>query len=364
MNPRKSPPIAALMLLASGLIACSDSGTDPDSGRPFDAATMQAGVASMERIASTPAIESFKLLGRLVSPIGADDGVEPGAPLPGGSAAARLAAMVRRIAGLVGPTTEAQLVPILRSSVLGSTFVYDPAGGRYVVDPARTGAPGNGVRFILYEVDPETHDPRPEAEIGYADLIDEKAASGSALGLRLRVVAHGITHLEYGFELSGLAVSPTLAVNGFLSDGTDRLNFNLRVTGQLIGQAGEVRLDAELEIPSHDFKVAASVEGRVGEVSGDGRVDLTVRAGADVIAVQVQVEDQMLEATFRVNGQLLATAEGDPEHPVIKGEGGRDLTPEEMAALVRIVGLAEAVFHLFYELLEPIGVLVGVGVNL
>jgi hypothetical protein len=348
------------LVVALGLGACGDESGPANDGQ-FDAARIQQNLATMERVAGTPAVASFKMLGQLMGSLNSAPAIT-GTPVAGTSAE-RLTSLIRRIAGLVGPGSGAQLVPVIRSSVLGTTFAYDPAVGQYVADPARTGAPANGVRFVLYDIDPVTHRPDVGAEIGYAVLTDENASSESQLGLRFRVIAHEITYLDYSFVLSGTVVSPTLAVNGFLSDGTDRLEFELTITGPLIGNGGPVRLDAQLEIPTKDFRVTATVEGTAGESSGDGQVHLTVNSGADEIVVDVEVQNHLLDATFHVNGKLLATAEGDPEHPVIKGEGGAELTAEEMAALQQIVGLAEGLFHLFYELLEPVGVILGIGVG-
>ncbi|MBI3082064.1 MAG: hypothetical protein HYY94_03975, partial [Gemmatimonadetes bacterium] len=54
---------------------------------------------------------------------------------------------------------------------LGATFVYDPAQQKYVASD-RTGAPSNGVRFILYAV-PLAAQP---SEIGHVDLLDQSTA--------------------------------------------------------------------------------------------------------------------------------------------------------------------------------------------
>jgi len=344
------------------LTACSDrSGTAPNQSTRFDAATLEANVAAMERISSTPVLVSFAALGSHLGSAGV--AVPPATSEAGLAAAGRVARLVSRIAGLVGPGTNAQLVPIIRSSVLGKTFVYDSATKRYVVDPARTGAPANGVRFILYQIDPATKEPKPGVETGYADLIDEEASSTTSLGLRLRVVSQGTTYLEYAFEVSGQVVSPTLAVNGYLTDGTDRLNFQLTASGQLIGNGGAIRLDARLEVPSHQFSVTATVQGIGGGGNGDGQVDLTVRSGTDVIVVAGKVQGGQLDASFRVNGALLATATGDPKSPVIRGQDGRELTAEEVKALQQIVGLTEGIFKLFYGLLEPVAALLGLGLG-
>ncbi|MCL5460153.1 hypothetical protein M3M33_16060, partial [Loigolactobacillus coryniformis] len=77
--------------------------------------------------------------------------------------------------------------PTLSPRYLGQTLVYDMVTDQYVVDPKRTGAPRNGVRFIVYEVNGEQR-PNPAREIGYADLLDEGPASGEAQVLRLVLV--------------------------------------------------------------------------------------------------------------------------------------------------------------------------------
>ena len=79
--------------------------------------------------------------------------------------------------------------PALRPEALGSTYIYDPALRRYVVAPGRSGAPANGVRFILYAVNPVTHEPISAVEIGYADLLDEGVARPTGIDLRLIVVS-------------------------------------------------------------------------------------------------------------------------------------------------------------------------------
>jgi predicted kinase len=351
IGPRGRPWLAAAALAAAA--ACSD-GTGPgDERTQFDAQRVQAGIAAVERAGSSAVVEAFQGLGQHVGGAGVT-GVA--APIPA-TGRGRLIGVIREIAGLVGPASGPALVPVIRAPVLGKTYVWDPASRTYVIDPARTGAPANGVRFILYEKDQATEQPNPAREIGYADLTDENVAAPNAVGLQLKVVSQNVTYLEYRFDLSGSIGSATSVVSGYLSDGTERVNFELATAGQLFGRGGTVTLDATVSVPSQRFSVAARVSGTAGVETGDGRVDLTVTAGTDVIDVEAETRANTLDATFTVNGRLLATATGDPEHPVIKGEGGRELTPEEMRALGAIVGLAQGLFELFAGLLAPAGVL-------
>jgi hypothetical protein len=344
--------------LAAGLVAlaaCSGN-VAPNDQAAFDAARVEAGIRSVERAANAPALESFRALGQHVGAVG----------VQAGGAASGSARLVRALDRIVDATrfTGAALVPIIRSSVLGTTFVYDPAQKRYVADPARTGAPANGVRFILYEVEAESGTPIPEREVGHADLTDERRGAPNTLGLKFEVEAGGVTHLRYTFDLSGSIGSAEAAVRGFLSDGTERVDFDLTTTGQLFGRGGTATLDARLAVPSQDFEVRTRLTGTAGEENGDGRLELTVRARSDVIEVEAETRSRRIDATFTVNGRLLARASGDVANPVIRGEGGRELTQEEMAALGAIVAFADGVFKLIGGLLEPAGALLVIALGL
>ena len=340
--------VTMVALLGAGLAACSD-GTGPTTDGSFDAARVETSVAAVEQVGSTPAIASFMAL---ASHLGS---VSAAVPALEGRATSRFLDAVRRISRVTVPAGAA-MVPVIKPSSLGRTYVYDPETRSYVVDPSRSDAPAGGVRFILYQLS-AAGEPASDQPIGHADLTDVGAAEPDAAGLSLEVVANGITCLSYRFDLSGSIGGASVHVNGFMSDGTDRVNFDIVTTGQLFGQGGTATVDATLEVPGHDFQVAVSVSGPAGQAGGDGHLELQVSSGEDEIDVVADVASNQLEATFTVNGTLLATATGDPEHPVIQGEGGRELTVEEKTALGAIVGFADGVFGLIGDLLAPAGVL-------
>lgn len=342
-----------LLLAAVGAAACTDTnGPEADAG--FDEARVEAGLAVVERVGGTPVLRSFEALGSTMG------GTAAG---PSFSGAGRMFAAVQRVAGLVGPRTSAALVPIIRNEALGRTFVYDAETDRYVVDPARPGAPANGVRFVLYHVNETTGRPAT-AEIGHADLTDQRAASSTSAGLRLVVVSGNVTHLDYAFELSGTIASAALNVDGYISDGVDRVNFDIATTGQLFGRSGTVTVAADLEVVGRDFAVSAELVGQAGEENGDGSIDLTVTAGADVVSLQVEVQNSQLDATATVNGAIFATATGPTAEPVIRGAGGNEPTAAELHALGHLVAFTGGVFDLLGGLLAPAGVLLLVGLGL
>jgi len=330
-----------------GLAGCSD-GTAARPGR-FNAARVEAGVAAVERAAASPVLGSLQAVARVTGDVSASRRTVGGAQWDSAVSDA-----VRRIAAV---TTDAgaALIPVMRPSVLGRTFVYDPATRTYVPDGARTGAPPNGVRFVLYET--ANGDPIPGREVGYADLTDERRSSATAAGIRLVVVSRGVTHLDYSFDLAGSLDAATFEVRGFLSDGTERIDFTVTTAHQLFGRGGAATLDATLAVPRHGFTVTAKAEGVAGESNGDGEIDLTIASGADRIEVEARTIEGRLDATFTVNGQLLATATGDPRAPEIRAESGRELTNEERHALGAIVSMAQSLFAFVSDLLEPAGVL-------
>lgn len=346
----------AATLLLGLAAACSDSNSEPSTQNPWDGSQVSANVARIERVAATPALESYRLLGQYIGSAASR------APAPAGAPA--LQQVTRRLAELTGVGRGPQLVPVVRPGVLGRTYVFDAAAKTYVHDPARSGAPANGVRFILYETNAETGAINSAVEIGYADLIDERAASLSSAGLRFKVVSGGVTVLEYSFEVGGLLVAPTLAVNGYMSDGTERVNFELDVSGPAWGTGGTAKLDARLEVPSQNFSVVVTMAAAAGDPNGPATVEMTIKGGSDVIVVKSRVESGQVDATVTLNGKVLATAKGPAANPVLKGEGGRDLTADELAALGQVVAFADGVFKLFGDLLAPAGALLGLALGL
>ena len=58
------------------------------------------------------------------------------------------------------------------------------------------------------------------------------------------------------------------------------------------------------------------------------------------------------------------TVRGTSANPVIKGDGGRELTAEELTALGEVVKFAEGVFELIGGLLAPTGALLLIGLGL
>jgi hypothetical protein len=65
--------------------------------------------------------------------------------------------------------------------VRGKTFVYDVTSASYVIDASATGAPANGVRYVLYDWVPGTGAPAlPLTRIGHTEITPLTETDGQS----------------------------------------------------------------------------------------------------------------------------------------------------------------------------------------
>ena len=223
-----------------------------------------------------------------------------------------------------------------------------------MVAAGATGAPAGGVRFVLYAINPVTHEPIVATEIGHADLIDEGRARPTGIGLRLIVVSEGTTYLDYRVGDRRIADEWDRGGQGFLTDGTTQLDFDIDVNGT-VGPAGAtMNVAFEFGVPARAFTVVGSVAGSHSSSGELGRVNLVVRSGLAKLEVAVTGDERTVNATILVNERIFATITGDHHDPVIRGAGGRELTQDEIQALQGIFRLVGGVFELAGNLLKPV----------
>ena len=361
MLSRRSRIRAAFVLATMATAACSsDSSTGPIPGA-LDAPHLKADIAATEQAMRPEVLASFNALsarfdlGATASATvaGSRDVVGAGGSVSLLRSKELAVSTAQRL--LTASAPEMQLSsPVLRPGSLGTTYVYDPALRRYVAAPGRAGAPANGVRFILYAVNPVSHEPIVSVEVGHADLIDEGIARPSGIGLRLVVVSESTTYLDYRVDLNGSENVGQLAVSGFLTDGETRLQFNIVARGASGPGGSALNVAFEIAVPARAFHVAGTVEGVQSPSGGLGRINLVVRSRETKIALSITGDDHTINATVFVNDRIFATITGDHHNPVVRGAGGRELTPDEREALQGIMRLAGGVLELFGNLLKPV----------
>ncbi len=351
-----------ILALVAGITAACETGTEPMDGPAFDAEAALADHQALDTLLASHAMDGFRAMARGVTfgslGVGAEFTGQGAAELQllGSQSgprvfAARLAELAARVDG------ELARNPIISPFRRGKTFVYDPAVGRYVIDEDREGAPDTGVRFILYEPGLDGR-PDPDKEVGHADLIDEGDESAEEISLRL-VVSEGETPvLEYRTTVDVLDNGGKITVKGFLQGDNDRLDFDIQVRGTAEDDGASMDVEFEMGIRERDFLITGSVHGAHTDFGEGGEINLTVRHGTESFSASLRGDEDAIDGTFFLNGDLFATVEGDPDAPTILGASGAELTWAERLVLRQIIDSAEDVFDFFEDLLDPVDELV------
>jgi len=136
---------------------------------------------------------------------------------------------LRLLAGLAGPG----LAPVIPDTLLGLTFVWDTISASYVSSNL-TGAPLNGVRFVLYDTT-AIGTPDPAVPVGTLDIIDKAPATGAQLEFVLLGLTGSPTFLDYTLTFLPGTSGFTVDAVGFVSNGRvgvlqRRFNFNAAIT--------------------------------------------------------------------------------------------------------------------------------------
>ena len=347
---RRSLAVLALTVLAG----CGGDSNAPDA--PFDPAGTSSDINAIESSFDSPAVSGFVAASSAISAVLGESpaalavrAVPSKALVTGGKPAvghyATVLAEASRPAGAISPSLSTAAIP---AEYLGVTFTYDVETDQYVPSEL-TGAPANGVRFIVYAVNAISGQPiEPLVEVGYADIVTTESAT--AASVQIELVSAGVTYLDYTVGINGNTSGATLTVTGFVSNGDDRVNFDLdtHITQTSVG------VDYTLTVPTRGgFRI--DFEGE----STEGSVTSTLEARGPHGTVTISGSQTGTTATFdvEVNGELFATiTTTGSEPPVIAGADGQPLTDAELQALAEVFGVFLQGFSFFGNLMMvPMG---------
>jgi hypothetical protein len=330
---------AALAAFAVG--ACSDT-ADPTNFDPTGASQATSAVLGM--FADNPALDALDVLETALP--GFTPAPAPPAgdlPLPATGALAELR-VLDRLLSFPSPSESAVLFP---ADLLGATLVYNPATGEYEVDPTATGAPANGIRIVLYAVDPVFHSPvEPLNAVGYLDLTDESTAAADQVGI-LAIIGD-VTYIDYHGSATVLTDGVTFSAVGYFSDGTTVVNFDL---SQSWSSADGFVLTYDVDVPSASTSILAEL--RLDPTMEMASYSLTVEHQGELVTLDVTGSATSLSGTVSHNGVTVAEVSGDPDNPVFTDGNGHPLTNEQIQALGELFGSITAVISGFDVLLIP-----------
>lgn len=318
-------PAAALLVLT----ACGDDPTGPGNGDPFDpeqsSADFAAVQSALEANADLSADLAFVTAVLDTLPAPASWVIEAGElPSAGG-----LVQPVHRTPLALGSSAQ----PILPSDLLGKTFEWDEAEEGYVLTE-RTGAPGNGVRFILYD-----RTQTPLVENGFLDVTDDSDPSADRLGVHLE--KNGVTRLDFEIEVTETTSSLSVGVAGYVTDGTDQVDFDVVESIVETTDGFRIDLDYSLSLAGEPLGVDLDYSVNFGETLTADFVATFVNGANTLVLDMAQDGEGAIDGAVEWNGELVMTVTDDGAgEPVFLGPEGEELTAAEAAAIQEMFEIA------------------------
>jgi hypothetical protein len=357
---RRAGVLITALPLALFVAACGESSTGP--GGTFDPEATRQDVESV-----TSAIDSDELLAGL-GLIGNSLGNQLGSPSIVAPSADILPTVDHlRSFALAGGGSAG---PIFPSNLLGVTFVYDDQVGDYVPS-ALPGAPANGVRFMYYAMNPVTEQPVvPLVELGYVDLIDLSTPSSTRLQVLLVDTsgAAAATLVDYfvdgSFTLNGTTLSVTLLADGFISDGTDQLDFVLSESGSFTEGASTFDLTASHVMSVPNQNISLNLNGSATLPLDESATlaaafAVSISDGENVAVLTLNLTNTSAEGTITYNGVVVIVITGTENSLTFARPDGTELSAEEIQALDDIGKVADDMFEFAEGILEPMGGIFG-----
>lgn len=344
---------ALSLVFAFGLAACNDS-TNP--GEAFDPTASAADLAAVSDAFSTDVYASLAAMGAGFGSVAAAPALAAQVVDAGwltASSPQQWELVGGEIAELFRSASAAVL--LIPESFRGRTYEHGALEGWYH-NPARAGAPANGIRFVLYEVDPITGVPGT-TEVGWVDVMDESTATAAVV--RLSVWSADVEYINYTVSATGLIGSIAFNIEGFVTDGTTRVDFSLRNSIDATFASVRVEVDYQINVLSRDFSISANVviEFDAGTESGSITIAASFAQGANNVVIQGSFDSQTAGGSLEVlvNGSPFATITISGESISVAGPDGAELSAAHMEALRQIIdALGNVLDHTFEDLFGPV----------
>jgi hypothetical protein len=263
-------------------------------------------------------------------------------------------------------------------ALVGKTFEWDFTAQQYDTT-ARAGAPSNGVRFILYAIDPLTGDPvapAPGTEVGYIDLKDEGSISQPKVHVIVAGVGGAPVYVDYTVSISSQSQAQAkINTAGYITNGagsSDSLRFNGAITLSASTTSISVTEDVSFDVNSHDIhvrnwqRVTITQSGNTFAISL--RLSFRFEHAGEVLTLEGNLNadqatgDVSGTVTSKVDGGLYATCSivgtSNSYTLTCQGADADGLSADDNAALDALGEAASSVTATFEGILAPaIGIL-------
>ncbi len=292
------PPVWTGAAAAAVLAACIDAGTGP---RLSDPAATSAALSSVDSALTAPVVTSFGVFGSDINP----------SPFFTGAASAALG-------------------PVVPDTLYGAIFTWNPDSARYFRTQT-TGGPSNGVRYVLYAVDPAGGVVTPLVPIGAVDLLDESTPITGIMHVQVED-SSGTTYLDYTATLVSRVVFFTASVSGFVTNGASG-PANKTLTFSITAQMDLTTRTAQATFTLNAPALSVAVEATSTKLQGTETASLTYtlsRSGETLrqqgyLTTTNDVLDT-LSAEIRLNEQVYASVEGNAQSATFYDRDGTVIT--------------------------------------
>ncbi len=367
---------SAVAALAIAAAACTE-GTAPTLSNPQQ---LDSDLQAVDAVFQSPVFLSFSAVSESLgtaaaslAPAGALlRATRPAAPPAPGQPYTDSPRRVQALRYLTTAMSPAATTGVIPDTLWGKTYGWDPATHHYVEDPGQFDANRQGVRFILYAVNPITKQiiENPLIPVGYVDLLDE--SSGSTNQLHVIVVGTisnpSVTYADYTISATVTGDPPTAfdaSANGFVSDGPHTLTFNASFA---ITNANTDNPDASLSVDLTLNNPAFSVHLVESITTPDANnatlsMNLSVTHGGETVALSGTVtavkspKTVTADLTVTINGGIFARITGtntDTNEGIqIVHADGTPLSPDELPALRHLFKVPDEILEVIEHLFHP-----------
>ena len=245
------------------------------------------------------------------------------------------------------------LAPLyIPSAIRGRTLVWDPVEG--YVPVADASAPADGVRLVLYRMDPYAGYPAaPLSEIGVLDILDEDRSGAERVRIyALRTAGPDRVIADYFVELAG---SGTSTEGELLLNAAGRFGDAAAVELELAeerswsrtGDRDELRMDYRIQRGGQSVRVAGLARARYEAYEWSTfDFDVAVRGAGPDVDIDAQIEsDDSLRGEIRADGRLAIRIGGYDGRPTFERPDG-SLSYGELDALDAVwTGINDVVWY-------------------
>lgn len=352
------PRLAAASLAAFICIGCGGDGSVMQPVARLDPVAAAATVDSASQLFfdDNEALTALVILGRFIIIVTEQPDIVPynhitslpGGRAPGQAGSIRAGIMEREsvsvLPGGAAGAAEAGAGAGVPEELRGTTWAWNPSTGGYEVDPGDLGAPTDGARFRLYEVDTSTRQPlQPLTDIGHIDIIDSSEPGNIAISLE--AVVDGVTLIAY--DVTGLfdATSFDYTAHGFLADGSEQSNFSFSNSSSRAGQSAISLIDfgsALIRFES-SFDPIAAVFTTVATFTETSSGDMIV-----ITLLQDSNSEVLDGSAVAINDAIVATITGGVGQGQISNVEGSPLDADQLRSLTDLFSAADQLgFRLF-----------------